>query len=417
MTVEVFPRIVKAGRSTEITVRLPINYDKSEHLELILIPADGGEVYKKNFNVNKNKITAAFSFLKEMEYILLIKSKAVDTSFRLYALKKDLFCLKPLKGDLHMHTNLSDGEDTPAFVAASSREIGMDFIAITDHYKYEPSIEAIEAFRDVKTGLTIFNGEEIHPPHNRVHMINFGGKESINKMFEGKEYSEGVKEIEKSVDRKLPDKVRHSCASCVWCFNKIREIGGTGVFCHPHWFVHNKYDIDERITEYLFRIRCFDVLELIGGYHKYETESNALTVSYWAERQIKYGKIPVVGSSDEHGVTNGKLFGWYYTVAFAESNIYDDIAEAIKDMRTVAVEALPGEAVHVYGRYRLVKYAYFLIREYFPARDKICRKEGSLLKAYIESKKGIEKIAKVSAEAENFRRSYFAGFKKGKEAR
>lgn len=45
----------------------------------------------------------------------------------------------------------------------------------------------------------------------------------------------------------------------------------------------------------------------------------------------------------------------------------------------MALEQRPGEAPHFYGPQRLVQYAAFLHRFYFPRHDDICREEGRLL--------------------------------------
>jgi len=42
---------------------------------------------------------------------------------------------KRLRGDLHMHTTWSDGSGTVAEMAASGKQLGYDYIAITDHSK------------------------------------------------------------------------------------------------------------------------------------------------------------------------------------------------------------------------------------------------------------------------------------------
>ena len=74
-----------------------------------------------------------------------------------------------------MHTRYSDGKEAPAIVCANYRRDGFDFLAITDHGKYFPSLEAIDAYENIPTGMKIFRGEEVHPPGNHIHMVNFGG--------------------------------------------------------------------------------------------------------------------------------------------------------------------------------------------------------------------------------------------------
>jgi predicted metal-dependent phosphoesterase TrpH len=84
-------------------------------------------------------------------------------SFSVYSVNDDLLSRVPYKGDMHIHTYYSDGIESPAYVASSCRKIGLDFVAITDHGKYFPSIEAIDTFKDLDLDFKIFPGEEVHP--------------------------------------------------------------------------------------------------------------------------------------------------------------------------------------------------------------------------------------------------------------
>ena len=61
---------------------------------------------------------------------------------RVYAVEEDLYRLRPYRGDFHAHSCYSDGKEAPAIVAANYRKAGFDFLSITDHERYEPSIEA-----------------------------------------------------------------------------------------------------------------------------------------------------------------------------------------------------------------------------------------------------------------------------------
>jgi hypothetical protein len=63
------------------------------------------------------------------------------------------------RGDLHVHSTHSDGVHTPLELAQHAREIGLDFLAITDHNTTSAAEELIEAER--LTGVALLIGQEL----------------------------------------------------------------------------------------------------------------------------------------------------------------------------------------------------------------------------------------------------------------
>ncbi len=395
---DAWPRVIPAGRETEINIR-PLfdhcRFPAAVDFRLAVVPLDGaaGQTGKMDaeptpFTMVEGSLRFIFRFADEGEYAVLLKNISDKTNIRtteirLYALERDLFCRKPFKGDLHMHSSYSDGGESPAYVAAACRRIGLDWMAVTDHHRYEPSGEAIRALEGVAADLRVYPGEEVHPPDNPVHIINFGGKFGVNALFKTDAYRAEVKAIEDGLADWPAGLGRGAYASCQWCFNKIRQAGGLGVFCHPYWLTNNRYDVPAALTDVLFERRPFDALELIGGYYRHELESNHLQVARYYEECARGGKIPVVGASDAHGCERGELFGWYYTVAFSPSSDLPDLIRSIKDFYSVAVESLPGQTPRAFGPFRLVKYVQFLVREIFPQHDELCVEEGRLMLAHV----------------------------------
>lgn len=404
---EVFPKVVPAGKTSTLSVR-----PRFEHFgfleggtyEAILHPTE--EPHPSLDHVMHCKVTPkdgelrlTVPFQAEQEYTLLLTppssarySKPME--FRFYALEEDLFSLYPWKGDFHIHSDRSDGREAPGYVAACSRQVGMDFMAVTDHHKFPPSTEAIRAFERVPVDLRIFTGEEVHAPDNPVHIIHYGGRFSINELFERETYRAEVKALEVDLSGFLNDSLRSQYASCLWVYAKIREASGLSVFCHPYWVTSHRYNVPEILIRRHFDDMPFDAFELIGGHHLYEVESNHLQVARYHEERSKGKKMPIVGASDAHGCERGELFGWYSTLLWAPSPGFQDVASAVKSCRAVAVEALPGETPRLHGPFRLVKLGFFLLRELLPLHDALCAEEGSAMKAWLAGQKGAEKDLK-----------------------
>lgn len=397
---EVSPRIVQADTVSEITIRPLFDHvrlDADTEYTVTIYPAEEragrGAAPESVFKLKPvgGELHVRQLFAGEQEHTLYVERAAGAEKFRIgdfriYSLEADLFARRPYKGDLHIHSNQSDGRESPAYVAAACRRIGLDFMAVTDHHKYEPSLEAQRAFADVPVDLAIFPGEEVHhrEPFNPVHIINFGGRFSVNALqAEKATYLAEVAAIEATLsDPALNPSRRTNYAQCLWTYQKIRESGGLGIFCHPYWVEGHRYNVSEPLIARHFADQPFDAYEVIGGFHRYETGSNVLQVARYHDERARGRQLPIVGVSDAHGCETGELFGWYYTIVFAASTELPVLISGVKELFSVAVEVLPGAPAHVHGPHRLVAYALFLMREVFPAHDALCHEEGSLMLAH-----------------------------------
>ena len=157
------------------------------------------------------------------------------------------------------------------------------------------------------------------------------------------------------------------------------------MLCHPYWVTGNRHNVEEPLLDYFFETELFDALELISGFgwdSLHQRDVNALQVARYNEERAQGRRIAVCGISDTHGVERSDAFGRYYTVAFAPSSDLPDLIDAIKDLRSVAVEAPAGHLPRAYGPFRLVKFTQFLLREVFPQHDELCFEEGRLMIQY-----------------------------------
>lgn len=304
----------------------------------------------------------AIAFPQEDCYICTLMVDGEKTEkLELYALESDLFALQPYKGDNHMHTWHSDGKDSPMYMAAAACRLGYDYCVITDHKKYEPSLIARDFFAKTGVDFLVIPGEEVHSPDNPVHLINLGGRESVNDWWRDHEdeYRAAVEEQMKHMPEPMLEKDRYAAAASQVMFDRIRSVGGVSILCHPQWIISQGFNEHEDVTDYLFDHRRFDVLELIAG-GAYEVGTQ-MQLSYYHDRET----MPVVGSSDSHACFGGRLEPGNFTIVFAQKLDADSVKNAIRAGRSVA-----GNANKLYGDFRLVKYAYFLLRNYYPQHSK-----------------------------------------------
>jgi hypothetical protein len=326
-------------------------------------------------------------YIEEIPTLMMRASSAGSRPFapvelRVYAVDEDLFPLRPWRGDMHAHSFRSDGKEAPAIVAANYRKAGFDFLSLTDHEKYEPSLEMISAYQNVPIDIKLFPGEEVHPPQNHTHYIHFGGDWSVNALIrqDPKKYHNEVRRLASELE--IPDGInKEEYASCFWVCREIHKAQGLAVMVHPHWIHEFAYHIGENMTRCMLKSKLFDAFELIGGQTLPE---NQLQLSLWQDLRAEGCFVPPLGCSDSHGTVNAEWFELAKTVVLAESCEKDALFKAIKEGRTAALEQYHGEPQpRLYGLHRYVSYVLFLLEEYFPLHDELCFEEGRLMKDFI----------------------------------
>ena len=450
---DVYPKVFPIGQEISIIIR-PLGrhaaFKQGEEIALTILPLLHRRMVlvREDENCAKRlslcpdadgclRFTNVFD--EEQEYFLLLaRGEKQFARLSVYALREDLAALTPLRGDLHVHSIYSDGQQAPEIVAADYRRRGYDFMAITDHHNYAGSLSCMRAFEGVQIDLNLLPGEEVHLPGNDIHIVNFGGLHSVNFMLESRhafaedtwvdtkhdapqtwcscglpmpapisdeEYRRQVWALADTLS--IPDGLdRFAYASCVWICNKIREADGLSIFAHPYW-INYAYHVPERLTQFLFEQRPFDAFEVLGG-ERY-LEQNEFQVMHMMQARAEGHVFPVVGCSDCHSVYNNENAADAATIVFARSNERKAILDAVREGMSVAVDLISAET-RLVGELRLVRYARFLLEHYFPLHDELCIEEGRLMKAYIcgTQADAAQQLAALKGRTDCLRARYFS---------
>ncbi len=415
---DVYPKVFLGDREKTVTVQpLGINAafdkDKTYTVEVLKVNQGNARVWpersgRSTVSVNPDedgclRVTAYFE--GEGEYYLnLLDGSRHFATLPVYCLGEDMAGRIPLRGDLHVHTCRSDGHDDPVNVVASYRGHGYDFMVISDHNRYYPSLEAIRRYGDI-SDVAIVPGEEVHLPLNDVHYVNFGGTYSINALVIGGPNDEkaGADLAWRSLDGNAPDPIsreeylamieeraervplpnkseRLSYAVLEWTYEHMQKNGGLGIFPHPYWLCQ-LMQLPEEYTAFIYKNKPFDAFEVLGG-ENYYTHNGFQTALYYEMRE-KGIDHPVVGSTDSHNASaeNNRNSLICSTIVFAKENTRESLVSAIKDKYSVAVDTISTE-YRLVGDFRWIRYGAFLMENYFPIHDEVCRAEGHYLRRH-----------------------------------
>ena len=393
---DIYPKVLCTEQEAAITIQAlgtHAAFDKEKKYRVKMVPMNETLLNMPQMEYGtaeafhvEGGIRFTWYFVSEQQYAVIVQQREGEEwkkccELRVYAVKPDYFQLRPYCGDMHCHTCRSDGKEGPEIVAANYRKAGFDFLSITDHGKYEPSLEAIRAFKRLDLSFRLFPGEEVHPPRNHCHAIHFGGDYSVNEIFrqDPERYEKEVDMIEEELNIPLGLNKREY-ASLLWVYREIRKANGMAVMAHPCWIQEDAYHIRRDMYQYLMKTQPFDALELTCGQ---SPEENQLQISLWQQMREEGCTVPVVGSSDSHGTVNSEWFGLSKMIVLAEECSREDLIDAVKKHRVAVLEQYSGEkSPRVYGENRTVEYVLFLLREYMPLHDELCFEEDRLMKEY-----------------------------------
>ncbi len=443
---DIFPKVFPVGKEVEITVKPQGYHANFPNSCIVSVHSLDGGTPKAEFNKDNRTdyklvpdadgcLRFKYTASHECEYYVRFFNEGEERRFlqlSVYALDEDLACRTPFRGDLHMHTRRSDGKQDPAIVVANYRKTGYDFIVITDHGRYYPSLDAIKAYADVDTAITILPGEEVHLPLTDVHIVNAGGKFSVNGMVNTSSnyndtngeldrrrfdesvtppdildmtaYEAEIKKVEDTITD-CPDGVdKRSYAVCCWAFDKIREGEGLAIFAHPYWLA-DMWQIREAFTYYMMKNHPFDAFEVLGGESYYQ--QNGFQTALYYEEYLRGRVHPIVGSTDSHNSTehnrNGHICS---TIVFADKNERESLLTAIKDKYSVAVDTISKE-YRLVGPFRLQKYASFLWENYFPVHDRAAVLDGEMMRQYFLGEASAEDVKLLADKSKALFDKYF----------
>lgn len=196
-----------------------------------------------------------------------------------------------LFGDLHIHSDASDGKFGAYELAVRAKKKGLDFIALANHNNY-----ALNFSLPRENGFTFIPAVEW--THYKGHMNFFGVKAPFENSF-----------------------VANTKADMDALIKNARSAGAVISVNHPKC----------RICPYLWDDEeAFDMMEIWNGPMR---PTNTDGIAYWTRLLKKGRKIPAVGGSDYHSPKGVARIGEPVTAVYAASPTAEDILEAVKKGR------------------------------------------------------------------------------------
>lgn len=320
---------------------------------------------------------------------------------QVYSLDSDLYGMRCFKGEVHCHTYESDGIQDVCHTVGNYRSAGYDFLAITDHYITMPSEKAKKMFDDAPVDMTLLLGEECHVPTEQIHAVHIGGSQSVNAYFRDHPDAAEQEMLAIEAQLSLPAHInRRDYAWRVWIAHKAREFGGLSILAHPHWIWFDTYFMASAITQQLLADGIYDALDITD-------EEADTTVALWAEMQAQGHRIPVVGCTDSHYTDANsphRPARGGYTLVFAADRGERSILNAIRDGRSLAVNTI-GDPERIQGPYRLVKFARFLLDNYYPIYRRLCHNQGVIMSEY--SADSVQLLSMLNERSQAFSHAFF----------
>lgn len=291
--------------------------------------------------------------------------------------------LRPYLGELHSHSDRSDGMQTPVYCPIRAREFGFDFYTLTDHRNYDSSRRVLAgAPALIGDSMLLLPGEELHPEkddiesgefkHYVYHLTAIGHSESVRDLYladperSRREVSAIVAELTSGCAIDGLD--LRVYAESVWKARKTRELGGIVLFAHPYWPWPS--NLDESAREKSFLDREYDAVEVISP-----VDTSNVMPNRWAGDAIADNLYPAVGVADCHNWgPDVQLTACTYVLA--RELTAEAVLDSIRAGRSLAYEN-DGRG-RLVGPWRLVDFAEFYLMRLWPLKHRIMKMQAAL---------------------------------------
>jgi predicted metal-dependent phosphoesterase TrpH len=385
---KITPNVVVQNKNINYTLTLK-NTSNIESIEVL----SRGDYYHKDkitYKIENYHILFTYNMQYLGEFVVKINFTYKESKLVcLYCLDKTMIKLRPVKGDLHMHSIYSDGKTTPFAMAMASLEAGMDFVSITDHDAYKGSKEAIEKVKQNDIDILVLAGEEVSVggkkdmsiSQGNGHILSINANISIeNQRKDTKKYEEElqaiVKVLKKENINKDIDPVHY--AKNIWVINKIKEAKGISILAHPNWVYRDgKYHLNQAFYKEMLKSSHLDGVEVFG--EEKIKEHNNMTHLTALQTKNKHKYLAPFANSDAHD--SDHEVGDRFTIVFVKEKSASNIITAIQEGLTCAVFKRENYEHQFIGKDNLAQYVYFLIKEYYPKHYTL---KNRLAKLYVD---------------------------------
>lgn len=320
-----------------------------------------------------------------------------------YTLQEDLFALHPYRGDFHSHSMESDGKGTSTSVYAHARRNGLDFATLTDHRKLWPATKAAAVINRMKSGMLAMAGEEFHYDGSPLHSISVGGTDAINDWAKAKPaiIKQRIKDKRTEIAQgTLSDTDYNALVVAETMYDLARNECGSQlvIFAHPYWKPNERFHAPTGYVRAMLDRHKFDAVETPNGFGDAEfalmTFADALRLALEQNYEMAF-----VNVTDTHDASTFD-FAASSTIVFAKELTTEAVCNAVKNRMSVATVGkydpkTDTKPLHI-GRERLVRYAYFLTRNYYPGRDDLCRQQGELMLKVLDGDTATETADKIT---------------------
>lgn len=250
-----------------------------------------------------------------------------------------------LKGNLHTHTTVSDGNFSPEHIINIYQRQNYDFLMISDHEVYSNYLNSIPTTMTMIPGYEA-SGKKNHRQQNSIYHLLIIAKQQVTSFEHGTRF------------QKFDDS---SIEAVQQFIDEMRDKGHMVILCHPHW---STLEYDE-----ILKLNGLTGVEVYNGASDVLHNVGNSIVCY--DALLRNGsQMYAIASDDNHngnGLEDDSFRGWIevfadsssvsdITTAIANGNFYSSTGPKIIDVRydqeNVEIEFEQGERIYLHEQAR-----------------------------------------------------------------